>query len=164
MKLMFRGGNKVNIEKLGQATKSVTQDVIENGMKNGGADFYKEVGAGKFPGLTIKTTGKFIAVEVLSRSLLEAIRKKDLGAFPETLSNSNIWIEAIPGVGSYKSMGRLFSENGDPVWLKITDAGINLLGDGILLAGIAGSVFLLEPPWPQELPVDPEWKPQEKEF
>ena len=82
-----------------------------------------------------------MVIEVLSRGLLDAIRSGSLGNFPETISNSNLWLEAIPGVGSWKSMKRLFTNNGDPLWAKLTEAGVNLVGDGILIAGIVGSVI-----------------------
>ncbi len=139
-KLIFKHGRKVSPDQIAHETKTLMNQISREGIEKGKGSFYKAVQKGKMPGFTIKTTGKYMVIEVLSRGLLDAIRSGSLGNFPETISNSNIWIEAIPGVGSFKSVKRLFTNNGDPLWAKLTEAGVNLVGDGILIAGIVGSV------------------------
>lgn len=140
-KSLFKNGKTINSQEFLTETKTLFNKTISEGVQMGKGSFIKEIAQHKVPGMNLRMSGKFIAVEVLSRSLLEAIRTGNLGDFPETLMSSNTWIEAIPGVGSWHSVKRLFSDNGDPLWAKVLDAGMNVVGDGMLVAGIVGSVF-----------------------
>ncbi|MCF7812257.1 hypothetical protein K9M59_01495 [Candidatus Gracilibacteria bacterium] len=138
MKNIFRHKRTVDPLQLKNEIQQLSQETIREGMTKGKLSFVKQF-AGKH-GFTFRTSGKFIAVEVLSKGLLESLRTGDISAFPETITSSSVLMEAIPGVGSWKSVERLFSDNGDPFWTKILDAGMNVVGDGILLAGIIGAI------------------------
>jgi len=139
--LIFKPGRKVPREILMKETSDSAGKLLKNGLEKGKGSFFKMALKGQVPGVNAKMSGGFMVMEVVTRGLLEAIQTGDIGAFPRTIGSSNAWLEAIPGVGSWNSIGRLFSKNGDPLWAKITDAGVNVVGDGILLVGILGSVF-----------------------
>ncbi len=133
----YRSGG-ISPEKFTDSFRTLSGDVA----KKGGRDLYDLAAANKVPGFTIKTTAQFMIMEVFTKSVVNAVEQRRFGAFTETLTDANVWIEAIPGVGSYRSIKRLFDENdATPMWLKGVDAGMNVIGDAFLLAGVVGSVF-----------------------
>ncbi|HEY5714165.1 MAG TPA: hypothetical protein VIT68_02330 [Candidatus Gracilibacteria bacterium] len=94
-------------------------------------------------GMAGKGYGKMVVISMVSRSLYDALQKKDPHAFLDNIANSNIWLESlIPGVGSYKSISRLFKDNGDSMGMKFTDLSINLLADAWSLSAIAAGCIL----------------------
>ncbi len=131
---------KISPKKAAEKIKNLTASIAKDGIKKGKMEFYTQVKRKKFPGLTLKTTGKLMAIEVLSRGIWEAVAQGDFGVFPETITDSNVLVEAVPIVGSFKSGWRLFQDNGDPLWAKWADFGLNLTGDAIFVVGAIGSL------------------------
>lgn len=116
-------------KKAAQQIKKITTQTANEGLKKGKLEFLTEVRKGKFPGLAVKTTGKFMAIEIFTRGFLEGIEQRRFGAFTETITDSNTWAEAVPIVGSVRSVERLFIDNDEPFLAKIADAGLNIAGD-----------------------------------
>gem|GEM_PF-6172106 len=139
--LIFKSGRNVNTSIFEAETRQSTGKLLNDGLEKGKGSFLKMALKGQVPGVNAKMSGGFMVLEVVTRGLLDAIRQGDIGAFPRTISSSNAWLEAIPGVGSWNSIGRLFSDNGDPLWAKLLDAGVNVVGDGILAVGFLSSIY-----------------------
>lgn len=117
------------------------QDLTGKISREGGKELHQIVNAKKLPGFSLNTAGKYIVVEVLSKGVLNAIEEKRFGAFTETLTDTDVLIEAIPIVGSWKSIGRLLDKDDEtPLKLKLFDAGLNIVGDVALIAGVVTSV------------------------
>ncbi|MCK5460494.1 hypothetical protein KAI58_00725 [Candidatus Gracilibacteria bacterium] len=117
------------------------KDLTGKISREGGKELSQIVNAKKLPGFSLNSAGKYMVVEVLSKSVLNAVEQKRFGAFSETLTDVDVLKEAIPIVGSWKSLGRLFDEDDEtPFKLKLFDAGLNIVGDAALIAGVISSV------------------------
>ncbi len=132
---------KISPKKFAESIKTLTGKITNEGLENGKMDFLKQVKQRKFPGLTIKTTGKLVAIEILSRGILEGIQQGRFGAFTETISDSSTWLEAIPLYGTWQSFKRLDADIDEPAWTKWLDLGVNVVSDGILIGGVVTSLF-----------------------
>ena len=130
---------KINGKEALDQIQIITKDVVGRGTKEGKAEFMSLVGKKEFAGLRFKKVGKFMAIEVFQRGIMEAIEQRRFGAFAETITDSDTLWEAVPGVGSWNSVKRLFIDNGEPAWAKWLDAGLNVAGDAYLLVLTAGS-------------------------
>ncbi len=97
----------------------------------------EKVQDGKMAGMRLKRAGKYYAIEVFNRGILEAIEQKRFGAIAETIADSNIWFESLPIMGSLNSWDRFNIDNGDRGWIKYLDLGMNLYFDAQIVAGLA---------------------------
>lgn len=125
--------------------QGIAQDVTESGMQIGKNEFARAVSNKEFAGFQLKKVGKFLAIEVMTRGLLEAIEERRFDAFSETITDSSTLLEMVPGVGSWNSLKRLGIDNGEPMWAKGLDVTLNFLGDGYMfftLGGAAAATFL----------------------
>lgn len=144
MRDLWRGADKHKPQEIARLSKKIMGETIKEGYQKYGKSFLKSVDSRKFQGFNIRGTGRHMMVEVLSRGVMDGFREGSsftdgLRKAGETITDSSTLKEAIPGVGSFKSLKRLFSDNGDPLKLKLLDAGLNVTGDLVLAAGVVAS-------------------------
>ena len=78
----------------------------------------------------------------LTISAFNAKRKGSFREFFRSLTSKETLTEAfIPGVGTWRSIKRNWHNSQSPTWLKITDIGLNVVGDVMLTAGYISSIF-----------------------
>ncbi len=131
---------KITPRQAAEQVKKITTETANEGMKNGKVEFMKQVKENKFPGLKVKRIGKFMGIEIMTRGIIEGIEQRSFGAFTETITDSETWKEAVPIWGSIRSVDRLFIENGEPMWAKIADAGLNVVGDIYMIGTTVGTL------------------------
>ncbi len=134
---------KLSPKKFFKRMQNITSGIAKEGMENASqkAEFLRNVKENKFPGLSLKTTGKVMVVEVLTRGIMEGINTGSFGAFKETISDTDTLTEAIPLVGTWRSFNRLINDTDEPMLTRSIDFGVNFVGDTFLVAGAIGSVF-----------------------
>jgi len=73
---------------------------------------------------------------------MNAHNKGGFSSFGKSLISKETLTEAfIPGVGTWRSIKRNWHNSQTPTWLKVTDIGLNVLGDAWLTAGYVSSFF-----------------------
>jgi hypothetical protein len=133
---------KIGQKEYARRVQNLYKDVAKKGQRYP-SRFKEFVKKGQMHGFTLRTSGKFVIVEVLNRSIMEAIESgKYWEGFKHSISSSNVLVEMVPGVGTWKSGQRFFdAQNPDPFWVKSLDFGLNLAGDVMLAIGVAGAAF-----------------------
>jgi hypothetical protein len=121
---------------------------VKNGTKEFGPGFTKMKGFKKYlPGVSVKTRGGFMMVEIIGSALGKALREgaegggisKALGVFWEEVKDTDNWKDACPIWGTIRSGERLAKKDDSPAWSKWTEFGLSLGMDVAMVAGIAAS-------------------------
>lgn len=86
-------------------------------------------------GVNVRRAGGIFLFSISVQAMRAALQERDPSVFIDNMANADLWTETIPGVGSWRSGKRLFSNNGDPLWAKGLDFGINIVGDVAIVAG-----------------------------
>ncbi len=84
-----------------------------------------------------------MAVSVaITKAVLDGKEKSSWKEIGRSLVSKETLTEAfVPGVGTWRSLKRNWNNSSAPTWLKITDVGLNVVGDVMLAAGYIGSLF-----------------------
>lgn len=146
---------KISGKEYAKKLQKTTTNLFEK-VKNGGTrkEFLELIKQKKIPGISLtekassamrKMSGVPVAglgvASAINISILDAVRDGDFGSFFKSVTSKQTLMESfIPGIGIRNSIRRS-QESDDPTWLKGVDVGINVLGDGLMAAGIIGGIF-----------------------
>ncbi|MBT3349622.1 hypothetical protein HN954_03435 [bacterium] len=135
---------KLQIENI----KNTVQKNIQTGVKKFGPGFGKMKNYEKFlPGMSVKMRGGLVFVEIIGKSLGEALRSgvKNGGwttawdVFKNEATDAENWKDACPIWGTVRSFKKLGVDDGQSRWSKWLESGLSLGMDVATVVGIAGS-------------------------
>lgn len=146
---LTRNADKYTSAERADLIRKYAKEAATKGTKQFGPEFAKMKGFEKYmPGVSIKTRGGLILVEVVGKSLGSALREgadeggwaRATDVFKEELMDMENWKDAAPGLGTWRSGERLFHDDDIPMWSKWADFGISLGMDVATAVAIWGSL------------------------
>ncbi len=152
---LTRNADKFSSAERASQLKKITREMAEEGTKKFGPGFSKMKGFEKYmPGISIKSRGGFMVVEIIGKALGRALREgaeggglsHALGVFWEELGDANNWKDACPIWGTIRSAQRLSKKDDIPKWSKWLDFGLSAGMDIAMGVGIAASFGTLSAP------------------
>ncbi len=147
---LTRNADKFSSPERADQLRKIVREAAEEGTKKFGPGFSKMKGFEKYmPGISVKSRGGLMVVEIVGKSLGAALREgaeeggwaRAGSVFKEEITNSDNWKDACPLWGTWRSAERLAVDDDIPRWSKWLDFGLSAgmdVATGVALVGTLG--------------------------
>ncbi|MCF7847176.1 MAG: hypothetical protein K9M51_04110 [Candidatus Gracilibacteria bacterium] len=151
---LLHSADKYSSAERAEQIRSIHRDIGKKGVAKFGPKFGKMKNFEKFlPSMKVKTRGGLVFVEVIGKSLGQALRAgSERGGwatawdvFQHEMADGDNWKDAAPIWGTIRSFERLGVDDGRSRWSKWLEAGLSLGMDVATVVGIVGSLGVATP-------------------